>query len=157
MPQDYVVEIYNYSLILEALMKILLAIDGSKFSEAATQALIDQFRPQDNEVMVLSVVEQRACFGYPVGITDEQMNEANELVKQASQKLRTAGFHVESAVCTGDARTMILDSASEWHANLIVLGSHGHSGVGRLLLGSVSEAIVHHAPCSVKVVRLRES
>lgn len=135
-------------------MKILLAIDGSKFSEAATQAVIEQFQPQSHEVMVLSVVEQTAVAGYPVGITEDQMNEARELVDRVSQELRTVGFRAESVVSTGDVRTMILDSAEQWHADLIVLGSHGRTALGRFLLGSVSDAIVRHAPCSVKIVRL---
>ncbi len=47
----------------------------------------------------------------------------------------------------------ILDVANEWHADMIILGSHGRSGLGRFLLGSVSDGVVRHAHCSVEVIR----
>jgi nucleotide-binding universal stress UspA family protein len=50
-------------------------------------------------------------------------------------------------------KELILKEASDWGAHLIVLGSHGRRGLDRLLLGSVSEAIAAHAPCSVEVIR----
>jgi len=46
-----------------------------------------------------------------------------------------------------------LDAASEWHADLIMVGSHGRTGLDRLLIGSVSEVVARHAPCSVQIVR----
>jgi hypothetical protein len=52
-----------------------------------------------------------------------------------------------------EPRAVILDEASKWNANLIVLGSHGRHGMDRLLMGSVSEAVAFHAHCSVEVVR----
>jgi nucleotide-binding universal stress UspA family protein len=53
----------------------------------------------------------------------------------------------------GDARSCIVDEAKEWGADLIVVGSHGYTGLKRLLLGSVAQSVVTHAPCSVEVVR----
>ena len=50
---------------------------------------------------------------------------------------------------------MIVDEAKDWPADLIVVGSHGYSGVKRWLLGSVAQSVVSHAPCSVEVVRKR--
>jgi nucleotide-binding universal stress UspA family protein len=49
---------------------------------------------------------------------------------------------------------VILDTAAKWHADLIVIGSHGRKGLDRFLLGSVSEAVARHAPCSVQIVRV---
>jgi len=59
----------------------------------------------------------------------------------------------ETAVASGDVREKIVEYAAEWGADLIVLGSHGRSGASRFLLGSVTEWIARHAPCSVKIVR----
>jgi nucleotide-binding universal stress UspA family protein len=137
-------------------MKLLLAIDDSEFSEAATQAVIAQFRPQDAEVKVLNVVENTEYVDYPAGVTENQLNQAHELTNRASQKLRTAGFKVESAACRGDARAGIIDTAEEWNADLIVIGSHGRTGLGRFVLGSVSDAVMRHAHCSVEIVRFRQ-
>jgi nucleotide-binding universal stress UspA family protein len=60
---------------------------------------------------------------------------------------------VATEIRRGDARQEILDSAAEWHSDVIVLGSHGRHGLDRFLLGSVSESVVRHATCSVDVVR----
>ena len=52
-------------------------------------------------------------------------------------------------------KEIILQEAAEWPADLIVLGSHGNSGLTRFLLGSTSEAVATHAPCSVEVIRVQ--
>jgi nucleotide-binding universal stress UspA family protein len=141
-------------------MKILLAIDNSKFSEAAAQSLAGQFRSQDTEVRVLHVVEPIAISeppemspGYYPELED-QLPQARELVDRAAKSLASAGFRVTTSVATGDARSVILDDAAEWQADLIVLGSHGRKGVGRFFLGSVSETVARHARCSVQIVRI---
>ena len=141
-------------------MKILLAIDDSKFSEAAVKSLPGQFRPQDTEVRVLHVVEptviseppQMSRGYYPE--LEDQLSQAHEMVERAAKTLSSAGFSVATSVVTGDARSVILDDAAEWHADLIVLGSHGRTGLGRFFLGSVSEAVARHARCSVQIVRI---
>ena len=140
-------------------MRVLLAVDNSKFSEAATQAVIAQFRPQETEVRVLHVVEPVAYSGPPresapyVPNWEQQVSQAHELVNRAAQALRTAGFKVDTAVIEGGVREGIIDSAAKWRADLIVLGSHGRSGLKRFLLGSVSEAVARHAGCSVEIIR----
>ncbi len=145
-------------------MKILLAIDGSKFSEVATQALATQFRPHDTEVRVLHVIEPiitpvppQMSAGYTPEMSEirqDQLKEARELVTRAAQALRAAGFRVDPSVKEGDIRAGIIDVAAEWHADLIVVGSHGRRGLERFLLGSVSEAVARHAPCSVEIIRV---
>jgi nucleotide-binding universal stress UspA family protein len=61
---------------------------------------------------------------------------------------------VHALVEKGDPRAVIVDHAARWNADLIVLGSHGFKGLDRLLIGSVSEAVLRHAPCSVEIVRI---
>ena len=141
-------------------MKILLAIDDSEFSEAAAKSLAGQFRPQDTEVRVLHVVEptvisvppQMSRGYYPE--LEDRLPQARELVDRVAKTLSSAGFRVITSVVTGDARSVILDEAAEWHADLIVLGSHERKGLGRFFLGSVSEAVARHAGCSVQIVRI---
>ena len=141
-------------------MKILLAIDNSKFSEAAARTLTSQFRPEGAEVRVLHVVEPIAIYGPPQMSSgyypelEDQVPRAHELVDQVAKKRSFGGFRVATSVATGDARSTILENAAEWHADLIVLGSHGRKGLGRFFLGSVSEAVARHAPCSVQIVRI---
>ena len=65
-----------------------------------------------------------------------------------------AGFKVQTAVEEGDPKSKILDHATRWGADIIVLGSHGRKGFEHFLMGSVSESVVRHAPCSVEIVRI---
>jgi nucleotide-binding universal stress UspA family protein len=145
-------------------MRILLAIDDSKFSEAAIEAVIEQARPQNTEVRVLHVVEQvpllvaREMGGYDPALEtawESQRQQADALVARAAELLRRRGLDVTAVVERGDPKLKILDVAEEWHADLIVLGSHGRKGLSRFLMGSVSDAVARHAPCSVEVVRIR--
>lgn len=55
---------------------------------------------------------------------------------------------------TGDPRTELVESAIAEEADLLIVGSHGRTGIARLLMGSVASYVVTHAPCSVLVVRL---
>lgn len=141
-------------------MKILLAIDDSKFSQAAVKNVVEQFQPQHVEVKVLHVVEPIA-FSEPSQMSAryypelaDLMPPARELVEVVAKRLSLAGFRVTSSVVAGDARTLILENAVDWRPDVIVLGSHGRKGLQRFFLGSVSEAVAHHAPCSVYIVRL---
>ena len=147
-------------------MKILLAIDDSKSSEAAIQALITQTQPKGTEVRVLHVIEPLPIaysggeWGYSVDwqkVIQEQRKQAEVLVAQAADTLRSAGFTVKTAIEDGSAKSIIVDSAAKWPADLIVVGSHGRKGLDRFLLGSVSEAVARHAPCSVQIVRAAKS
>jgi nucleotide-binding universal stress UspA family protein len=141
-------------------MKILLAIDDSKFSEEAVRAVIAQIRPQEVEVRVLHVLQPVTISPPPqmsAGYAPElevQEKQARELVERAAKALRSASFKVDTAVEKGDVRLKIVDLAAEWKADLIVMGSHGRSGIKRLLLGSVAEFVARHAHCSVEIVRL---
>jgi nucleotide-binding universal stress UspA family protein len=145
-------------------MKILLAVDGSKFSLAAKRALASQMRPEGAEVLVLQIVEPH-IFSTPPQMAPgyapeqdemlkEQSRHAQESVNQASQTLRAARFNVNTRVVEAETRTGILDIAAEWRADLIVLGSHGRKGLQRFLLGSVAEFVARHAHCSVLIMRI---
>jgi nucleotide-binding universal stress UspA family protein len=142
-------------------MKILLAVDDSKFSEAALKTVTSQYRPQGTQVRVLHVLQPIAFSappqmspGYAPELQD-QGKEAEKLLQRAAQTLLGAGFQVDTEIAKGDVRERILDVAQNWHADMIVLGSHGRGGVGRFLLGSVAESVARHAPCSVEIVRTR--
>jgi len=145
-------------------VKILLAIDDSKFSEAAIEAVIQQATPQETEVRVLHVIEPIPIYpdgqGWGYGpeasqVLDEQRKEAEGLIERAGQTLREKNFKVMTAIEEGNPKEVIIDSAAEWHADLIVLGSHGRKGLDRFFMGSVSEAVARHAHCSVQIVRVQ--
>jgi nucleotide-binding universal stress UspA family protein len=78
---------------------------------------------------------------------------ARRLVERGAKMLVASGFKVATEVREGDIREMIIESATDWSADLVVVGSHGQKGLPHLLLGSVAEAVARHAPCSVEIVR----
>lgn len=140
-------------------MKILVGIDDSQFSRNVVRAVMTQFRTENTEVRVLHVLQPMSpsappqmAVGYAPELEDQKKG-AREIVERVASKLRSAGFQVDTAVEIGDIRERIIDSAAEWRANLIVLGSHGQRGIRRFLLGSVAEFVARHADCSVEIVR----
>lgn len=145
-------------------MKILVAVDGSQFSEAAAQALIAETRTQDAEVLVVEVVEPliftappQSAPGYAPEMAarqEGQLKAAQKTVSNTAETLRRAGFNkVETRTVEAETRTGILRVAEDWKADLIVLGSHGRKGFKRFFLGSVAEGVARHANCSVLIVR----
>ncbi len=150
-------------------MRILLAIDDSKFAEAATHAVLSQVRQDHTQVLVLHAVDWSNFMPTPfpvVGvqpmfserqlesIIESETRRAQDLVKTAAERLRSAGFDASTSVREGDPKMVILDCATEWRADLIVVGSHGRKGVTRFVLGSVSESVARYAHCSVEIARL---
>jgi nucleotide-binding universal stress UspA family protein len=144
-------------------MKILLAIDDSKFSDAAVQMMIAQASPQNTEVRVLHVLEPpslligREMGGYDQGLEtvwQALREQAKALVEKTAAMLRNSGYNVTPALDEGDPKSKIIDVAAEWNADLIVLGSHGRTGLDRFLMGSVADSVARHASCSVEIVRL---
>jgi nucleotide-binding universal stress UspA family protein len=146
----------------ETFRRILLAIDESRFSEAAIQFMSKQMQPPRAEVRVLCAVErppllvarEMGNYDLPLDRVWEAENEqAQDLVASVADRFRGKGLEVTTSVAQGDPKTEILDEAEEWEADLIIIGSHGRAGFARFLMGSVSEAVAHHARCSVEVVR----
>jgi len=140
-------------------MKVLMGIDDSKYAAEIARAFVAQFRAENTEVLVLHVLQPlglmappEMAMGYAPEL-EEMKKPAQELVERVAMQLRGAGFKAETAVEVGDVRERILDSASEWRADLIVLGSHGKRGLQRFLLGSVAEFVARHARCSVHIIR----
>jgi len=91
--------------------------------------------------------------GSVLGLHALRRRDAAALVESAAEQLRSAGFTTAASIREGDAPRVIVDCAKEIGADLIVLGSHGRKGFDRLLLGSVSDSVARHAPCSVQIVR----
>jgi nucleotide-binding universal stress UspA family protein len=147
-------------------MKILLATDGTKHSEAAADMVTKMKLGSEDSVRVISVVDMAVplavdIYGGYLPDTAELEKTAREsaakVVEDAiaglNEKLQAAGVKVEGDVLFGSPDSRIVETAEDIHADLIVIGSHGYKRWERLLLGSVSHSVVHHAHCSVMVVR----
>ncbi len=149
--------------------KILLAVDGSVYGEAAARAIAERPWPARSEVRVLSVVEvvlpaMHALFDPPFVQSDEVQRLRLEAVARAQRAVSDAvailapsGLAVSEtiSVLLDGTKEVILQEALDWGADWLFVGSHGRQGAERLLMGSVSEAIAMQANCSVEVVRAR--
>lgn len=135
-------------------MKILLATDGSMFSEAAIRVLTARIRSEDTEVLLFHVIEPAAFFEQDASAR-QRSSCPQQWLKSAAHVLETSGFkEVETRVMEGETRMGILGVAEQWQPDLIVLGSHGRKGLDRFLMGSVAESVARHASCSVLIVRV---
>lgn len=143
-------------------MKIILAIDGSTHSAVAFDLLARLPWPAESEVTVLTVVEDlRDALGFDAddsvdAVHDELLGAASALVTDWAERVTELGLSARTEVRTGPAPDEIVRAAEESAADLLVLGSHGERGAKRFLLGSVCQAVVTAASCSVLVVRRRE-
>ena len=147
-------------------MKILLAIDGSNSGVAASEAVkMFAIGPQD-KIKMISIIDVQVPL--PIDIYGGYLpdtTELGEIAKANANKVLTETasrvksyfpaieVQVETDVLFGTPESRIVETAEEINADLIVVGSHGYNRWERLLLGSVSDSVVHHAHCSVLIVR----
>ena len=143
-------------------MKIILAVDDSPHSQAALEFVRKAPWAKDARVVVLSAVPvvMNAPLLVDVGgrMVDPEIQQASrraaqELTSGVERQLDEAGLSTEARVELGDPRDVIVRVAEELNADLIVVGSHGRSGLSKLLMGSVASHVVTHARCSVCVVK----
>ena len=146
-------------------MKILLAVDGSQCSDAAIKEVIKRPWPPQSEVRIVSAVEIPMIIGvglepWPVNYYEElqktALDAAKTIIDNAVRKLSEVSdktLKITREIIGGPPSQVIVEEAQKWGADLIVMGSRGLGAWNRLLLGSVSNAVVHHAKCSVEIVR----
>ncbi len=139
---------------------ILLATDGSSNAEAATEQAFDLARATGWPLHIVVVARVPSLVGYgysayaPISDVAEVERESAEWVAHDIEKRATrAGIAVGVEVREGVTADEICAAAREQCAKIIVLGSHGWGGFKRLVIGSVSTAVLHNAPCGVLVVR----
>jgi len=149
-------------------MRILLAIDGSAYSDLATQEIASRPWPPYSELKIITAVETPVMIGmepwaaspaYFDQLEKSLRENASAVLDKAVSRLSTVDdkmLKISSEIIPGPPRQVILDEAEKWGAELIVMGSRGLGTWNRLLLGSVSSAVIHHAHCSVEIVRRRE-
>jgi nucleotide-binding universal stress UspA family protein len=148
-------------------MKILLATDGSKFSTAAVEECKKYIESGlATEVKIVSVYEAQVPIASEPFIiasdcyqklNDYARDRSTDAARRAHAILTSAETDLAVEITTEtemqDPRSFIPEIAKSWKADLIIVGSHGRGFWGRMALGSVSDSVVHSAPCSVLVVR----
>lgn len=136
--------------------KILVAIDGSPQVTAVFEQAIELAKKESASLMIFHGIELGTRLNYPSEI-ERKTEQAKELLQQYQQEANDRGIPTESSYRVGGAGGTICDAAQSWGADLIVLGRRGYKGLTEALLGSVSNHVVRHAPCSVLVVQGKAS
>ncbi|MFZ5446121.1 MAG: universal stress protein [Myxococcota bacterium] len=139
---------------------ILVGVDGSKPSVEAAHYAMGLAEQTQAKLTFLFVIETPQVI--PVGPlsgyvttssprSQEDVKRAEALVEQIARE--KPGLHITTRVELGTPAEVLCDVAGQLGAELLVVGARGHNAAQRLLVGSVSDRVVHHAPCPVLVVR----
>jgi nucleotide-binding universal stress UspA family protein len=156
-------------------MRVLIGYDGSECAAAAIEGLAGAGLPERAEAVVLSVADLLVESPYaglgtagevPATYPPEAVEAARRLAHQAMQEAKRAaaqganqvaavfpGWTVRDESVADSPYWALVRRAEEWPADLVVVGSHGRSTLGRLILGSVSQNVLNHAPCTVRIGR----
>ncbi len=138
--------------------RILVPTDGSPAADAAVDAAIDMALSHSSVIEVLHVIQTERVAGMPlettwVGITDVVRDEGEATVEAVAERAADAGVDVTTHVVAGTPSREIVRYARESDCDLIVMGTAGRDGLGRLLLGSVTEHVVRRSPIPVLTIR----
>jgi nucleotide-binding universal stress UspA family protein len=137
---------------VEDVMKLLIAIDSSPVSRTVVDEVRRRPWPSGTSARILHIIDF-AQLPSGTDVMQAVKQSADLFVKSASDKLGKAGLQATAKVLEGHPRIAVAEYAKEWGADLVLVGSHGASGLVRFLLGSVAQAALRRSPCSVEIVR----
>lgn len=153
---------------------VLVALDGSEAAEQVlphAEALAEKFGSTVTLLRAVisaeTLLAQAATAGPAAGdvappmdptpVLEAEQSAASEYLQKIEQRLSGKGTKVTSEHPEGDAATVICERAEALGVSLILMSTHGRSGLGRLVFGSVADAVLRHASCPVLLVRVRET
>jgi hypothetical protein len=134
--------------------RILVAVDGSEFSDAAVDQAISLGGICNSKIYIISVVdlypEQMAVA--PV-LVEKMSEEVRKHLESAAKKVEKAGIPFETIVrMGGKPQDFIVQEAKDRSVDLITMGTQGRTGLDRVFMGSVAQNVIGNAPCPVLVV-----
>jgi nucleotide-binding universal stress UspA family protein len=142
---------------------ILVALDGSKDSEAAVRVILQRHWPLGTSFKLITVIDDRleSAMAWPGGYADqwardhdrEAREAACRMVEKHSADVYGAGLKVETHIYHGEPKHALLKALHDLSADCVFIGAHGLHHEGRPALGTVASAIASRAPCSVEIVR----
>lgn len=140
--------------------RILIAADDDPVAVHASEIGAELARSLGAEVALIYVLDTSAGYAAETGIAPQELaaqgdRDGKKLLAGFRERLQLPTSAPEF-VQTGVPATEIVKAAKDWPADLIVIGSHGRSGLERAIVGSIAEAVMRHAPCPVLVVRAQE-
>jgi len=143
--------------------KIIVPVDGSDASSLALQSALQLARESGGRVRLLHVVEEMAYLsgvgafgGYSGDLLGIMRDAGAKVLEAAVEQARQQGVETESQLHDKFGERLsdvVADAAATWGADLVVVGTHGRRGMGRMLLGSGAEQIIRTAPVPVLVIR----
>ena len=134
--------------------RILVATDGSKQSKIVAEKSVDLAKAYQGELYVISSVDvPPELYGESPKVVEDLVMKAKGYVEDVKSKASAAGIRAETFVREKEAHLAITELAEKHHTGIIILGSHGRTGLKRLLMGSVAEKVIGYAACPVLVVR----
>ena len=148
--------------------RILAALDGSDVAERIlphVEALAQKFGSAITLIRVSTPVEQVVAAEAMAGaaplvdvtsVVDEEHREASEYLEGVGDQLRRRGLSVQCEHPEGAAAEIIVEHARRTNTDLIALTTHGRSGLGRVIFGSIADEVLRKAPCPVLLVRVPE-
>ena len=138
---------------------ILVAVESESSADDVLAAGIEAARPRDARLHIVHVI-QRPPAAYPdygletlMASLENSRSEARTWLEELAKRASEAGVDAATTLITGSATDEIVGLAEAVDAELVVVGTHGHTGIKRLALGSTAESVVRHAPCNVLVVK----
>jgi universal stress protein A len=141
-------------------MKVLVAVDDSVHSRSAVDYVKGALWPPDAEFIVASAAPpvwmgpgEAIAVDAIVELNRQQEKYHQETAEEGARELALAKLRARPKLLAGDPRHALVQEARQERVDLIIVGSHGRSGMAKLLLGSVASYVVSHAPCNVLVVR----
>jgi nucleotide-binding universal stress UspA family protein len=133
-------------------MKLLMTLDGSSGSGAVVRAVASRPWPEGSECCVLTAIDPFFFTRAPL-LLKEAKEETERMLEGYIESLKRTGLGLSKEILLENPRRGIPKAASEWKADLVVMGSHGTGAFVRLLMGSTAQAVLRHAACSVEIVR----
>jgi nucleotide-binding universal stress UspA family protein len=139
--------------------RIVVALDGSSCAAHALEVAVALAKVEGSKIAVCSIVNPLPVFGMSSSAAGAALTAgeacAQDIIDRATATLATAGILAEAKVILGEPASEIVRYAEDVHADLIVIGTHGRSGIKRVFVGSVAEGVLRSA--SVPVVTVREA
>jgi nucleotide-binding universal stress UspA family protein len=134
---------------MEMYKKILVATDGSDSSEEALKKAFRIAKQNNGQVTAVCV----ASFTHAWALKNAMREEAEKTLERARELAGQEGVSLATRIEEGYPFEEIVEAAKKLHSDLIIMGSHGHTGITKVLLGSVTERVIGMAPCPVLVVK----
>ncbi|MGV8805780.1 MAG: universal stress protein [Polaromonas sp.] len=143
--------------------RILVPVDGSQTATKALQSALQMAKESGGQLRIIHLIDANAYMSgsggfvsYPGDLPGSMRDGGRKVIEEAADFAKTMGVPAETHLFDsfdGRLADVVSEEAQKWSADLVVVGTHGRSGIGRVLLGSGAEQILRQSPVPVLVIR----